>query len=161
MHQSIPAAPSPPPPLPRTLAFFFCLGWQIPGGGDSWAVKSPGVGEPQTPLQGTTHNAPTRYKKPSYIRKTAMKSIMNNCGESFLHSQLARWYRSSFIMLALLWPFFFHRFRYLSALTCSSVLSYKRTLNTMLKQNYANWIKTKIEYFVELMHPSSRLIMFR
>ena len=28
MHQSIPAAPS------RALAFF-CLGWQIPGGGDS------------------------------------------------------------------------------------------------------------------------------
>ena len=30
-----------PPPLPapladlRALAFFFCLGWQIPGGGDS------------------------------------------------------------------------------------------------------------------------------
>ena len=23
---------------------FFCLGWQIPRGGDSWAVKSPGVG---------------------------------------------------------------------------------------------------------------------
>ena len=23
---------------------FFCLGWQIPGGGDSWAVKSPAVG---------------------------------------------------------------------------------------------------------------------
>ena len=44
MHQSIPAAPSPfpyktpPPPLfsqpdPQALAFFFCLGWQIPGGG--------------------------------------------------------------------------------------------------------------------------------
>ena len=29
MHQSIPA---------DTRAFaFFCLGWQIPGGGDSWA----------------------------------------------------------------------------------------------------------------------------
>ena len=34
----------PAPPLrayPRALAFF-CLRWQIPGGGDSWAVKSPG-----------------------------------------------------------------------------------------------------------------------
>ena len=37
MHQSIPAAPSPSPPGadPRALAFFFCLGWQIPGDGDS------------------------------------------------------------------------------------------------------------------------------
>ena len=40
MHQSIPAAPSSPPPPPspqanlRALAFF-CLGWQILGGGDS------------------------------------------------------------------------------------------------------------------------------
>ena len=36
-----------PPPPPRTdpwVLAFFCLGWQIPGGGDSWAVKSPGVG---------------------------------------------------------------------------------------------------------------------
>ena len=24
--------------------FFFCLAWQIPGTGDSWAVKSPGMG---------------------------------------------------------------------------------------------------------------------
>ena len=23
---------------------YVCLGWQIPGGGDSWAVKSPGMG---------------------------------------------------------------------------------------------------------------------
>ena len=37
MHQSIPPAPSTPPPPPRP-------GWQIPGGGDSGAVKSPGVG---------------------------------------------------------------------------------------------------------------------
>ena len=49
MHQSIPAAPSPHPPLlpradPRALAFFFCLRWQIPGGGDSWAVKFPELG---------------------------------------------------------------------------------------------------------------------
>ena len=29
---------------PRALAFFFCLGWQISGDGESWAVKSPGVG---------------------------------------------------------------------------------------------------------------------
>ena len=26
------------------ISIFFCLGWQIPGGGDTWAVKSPGVG---------------------------------------------------------------------------------------------------------------------
>ena len=51
MHQSIPAAPStpsPPPPPPPGWApginIFICLGWQIPWGGDSWAVKSPGVG---------------------------------------------------------------------------------------------------------------------
>ena len=45
MHQSIPAAPSPPPPgWPPGISIFFCLGWQIPGGGDSWALKSPGVG---------------------------------------------------------------------------------------------------------------------
>ena len=38
------AQPPPPPRAdPRELAFF-CLGWQIPGGGDSWAGKSPGVG---------------------------------------------------------------------------------------------------------------------
>ena len=38
----------PPPPLPGwppgISLFFFCLGWQISGVGDSWAVKSPGVG---------------------------------------------------------------------------------------------------------------------
>ena len=48
MHQSIPPAPSPPAPSPgadpRGISIFFCLGWQIPGGGDSWAVKSPGMG---------------------------------------------------------------------------------------------------------------------
>ena len=33
IHQSIPAAPNHPPPA-GALAFF-CLGWQIPGGGDS------------------------------------------------------------------------------------------------------------------------------
>ena len=51
MHQSIPPAPSPPkppPPPPHALTpgqwHFFCLGWKIPGGGDFWAVKSPGVG---------------------------------------------------------------------------------------------------------------------
>ena len=50
MHQSIPAAPSwppPPTPLPRAdpqALAFFCLGWQIPGGGEYWVVKSPGVG---------------------------------------------------------------------------------------------------------------------
>ena len=38
-----PATPSRPPADPRALAFF-CLGWQIPGGRDSWAVKYPGVG---------------------------------------------------------------------------------------------------------------------
>ena len=37
----------PSPPLPRLTPgcyLFFCLGSQIPGGGDSGAVKSPGVG---------------------------------------------------------------------------------------------------------------------
>ena len=44
MHQSIPPAPSPsPPPTHRGHWLFLCLGWQIPEGGDSWAVKSPGV----------------------------------------------------------------------------------------------------------------------
>ena len=33
-----------PPGLTPGHWHFFCLGWQIPGGGDSWAVKSPGVG---------------------------------------------------------------------------------------------------------------------
>ena len=44
MHQSIPAAPMPPPPQanPRALAFF-PLGWQIPGGGDTLAAKCPAV----------------------------------------------------------------------------------------------------------------------
>ena len=34
------------PPLRLTPAHqhFFCFGWQIPGGGDSWAVESPGMG---------------------------------------------------------------------------------------------------------------------
>ena len=40
MHQSIPAVPSTPSPrLPRAeppgINIFVCLGWQIPGGGDS------------------------------------------------------------------------------------------------------------------------------
>ena len=47
MHQSIPPALSPPPPPPPGMTpghwHFFCLGWQIPGGRDSGAVKSPGV----------------------------------------------------------------------------------------------------------------------
>ena len=36
MHQSIPAVSSPsPPPRPSGVSiFFFCLRWQIPGGGD-------------------------------------------------------------------------------------------------------------------------------
>ena len=34
---------SPPPPGLTSGISIFCLGWQIPGGGDSWAVKSPGV----------------------------------------------------------------------------------------------------------------------
>ena len=42
------AQPTPSPSLsradPRAFHVFFCLGWQIPGGWDSWAVKSPGVG---------------------------------------------------------------------------------------------------------------------
>ena len=57
MHQSIPPVPSPhdhtttpQPPPPTTPGLtprhwhFFCLGWQIPRGGDFWAVKFPGVG---------------------------------------------------------------------------------------------------------------------
>ena len=46
MHQSIPAAPNPPPPpgWPRGISIYFCLGWQISEGGDSWAVKFPRVG---------------------------------------------------------------------------------------------------------------------
>ena len=43
MYQSIPAGPSPRRLTPGHW-HFFCLGWQIPGGGNSWAVKSPGVG---------------------------------------------------------------------------------------------------------------------
>ena len=45
MLQSIPAAPSAPPP-PRLTPehwHFFCLGSQIPGGGDSLAVESPRI----------------------------------------------------------------------------------------------------------------------
>ena len=34
---------SPSPPGLTSGISIFCLGWQIPGGGDSWAVKSPGV----------------------------------------------------------------------------------------------------------------------
>ena len=46
MHQSIPAAPNPPPPfldLTPVNYHYFSLGWQTPRGGDSRAVKSPGV----------------------------------------------------------------------------------------------------------------------
>ena len=64
MHQSIPAAPSTPSPrLPQAeppgINIFVCLGWQIPGGGDSWAVKSPGVGtrkEGKCPILHQHHN---------------------------------------------------------------------------------------------------------
>ena len=38
MHQSIPAAPSRPPVWPSGISILFCLGWEIPWGGDSWAV---------------------------------------------------------------------------------------------------------------------------
>ena len=34
--------PIPAPPSRARVLAFFCLGWQIPGGGDSWAVKFPG-----------------------------------------------------------------------------------------------------------------------
>ena len=34
-----------PPGWPPGISIFFCLGWQISGGGDSWAGKSPGVGK--------------------------------------------------------------------------------------------------------------------
>ena len=43
--------PSPPSADPRALPFF-CLEWQIPGGRDSSAVKSPGVG---TKKEGKFH----------------------------------------------------------------------------------------------------------
>ena len=48
VNSSCDQPPPPPPPFPlqakpRAWAFF-SLGWQIRGGGDSWAVKSPGVG---------------------------------------------------------------------------------------------------------------------
>ena len=32
-------------PIQLRAAPFFCLGWQILGGGDSWTVKSPGMGK--------------------------------------------------------------------------------------------------------------------
>ena len=32
-------------PIQLCAAPFFCLGWQILGGGDSWTVKSPGMGK--------------------------------------------------------------------------------------------------------------------
>ena len=35
--------PAPPSPADLRAVAFFCLRWQIPGGGDFWAVKSPGV----------------------------------------------------------------------------------------------------------------------
>ena len=53
----------PPPCLPRAeppgINIFVCLGWQIPGGGDSWAVKFPGVGtrkEGKCPILHQHHN---------------------------------------------------------------------------------------------------------
>ena len=45
MHQSIPPAPRPPPRgWPPGISIFFSLDGKFPGGGDSWAGKSPGVG---------------------------------------------------------------------------------------------------------------------
>ena len=45
MHQSIPPALRPPPPgWPPGISIFFALDGKFPGGGDSWAGKSPGVG---------------------------------------------------------------------------------------------------------------------
>ena len=38
------AQPPPPPGLTPGHLHFLGLGWKIPGGGDFWAVKSPGVG---------------------------------------------------------------------------------------------------------------------
>ena len=61
MHQSISAAsrsPPPPPSRARVLAFF-CLGWQIPGGGDSWAVKFPGWGRKKRANASSSVNTAT------------------------------------------------------------------------------------------------------
>lgn len=46
MHQPIPAAPchTPHPGLTPEHQHFFCLGCQVPGGGDSRTVNSPGWG---------------------------------------------------------------------------------------------------------------------
>ena len=44
MHQSISPAPSAAPPPLQLTPGLGILGWQIPGGGDFWAVKFPGVG---------------------------------------------------------------------------------------------------------------------
>ena len=56
--------PAPPPPRlpwaePPGINIFVCLGWQIPRGGDSWAVKSPRVGtrkEGKCPILHQHHN---------------------------------------------------------------------------------------------------------
>ena len=44
IHQSIPAAPYPPPGLSPGNLPFFSYGWQIPGDGGTSAVKCPTVG---------------------------------------------------------------------------------------------------------------------
>ena len=41
MHQSIPAAPIPPPPRANTRALALFLSWQIPGGGDERREQMP------------------------------------------------------------------------------------------------------------------------
>ena len=60
-----PPSPPPPPPTPLMLipgiTIFFCLGWQIPGVGDPWAVKSLGVGR----KKGA--NAPSSVKTATFF----------------------------------------------------------------------------------------------
>ena len=51
--------PIPPPPSRARVLAFFCLGWQIPGGGDSWAVKFPGWGRKKRANASSSVNTAT------------------------------------------------------------------------------------------------------